>query len=106
MHMCYFSVMSTSSNAAPARTVVLLRPSEKKRLQKLARDENVSASEIVRRSIHAYQSGSSNKDEQNMRGLIAEMNQALDSALASARASRKEIAENLALIKKRRESRA
>jgi hypothetical protein len=38
-----------------------------------------------------------------MRGLIAEMDQALDAALASARASRKEIAENLALIKKRRE---
>jgi hypothetical protein len=95
--------MPTASNSAPARTVVLLRPSEKKRLQKLAREEKVSASEIVRRSIHAYQPGSSSKEEQNMRGLIAEMDQALDAALASARASRKEIAENLAFIKKRRE---
>jgi hypothetical protein len=104
--MCYALIMPTSSNSAPARTVVLLRPSEKRRLQKLARDENVSASEIVRRSIHAYRSGSSSKEEQNMRGLIAEMNQALDAALASARASRKEIAENLAMIEKRREKRA
>jgi len=104
MHMCYASAMAIASNSAPARTVVLLKPSEKRRLQKLARDENVSASEIVRRSIHAY--GSSGKEEQSMRSLIAEMNQALDAALASARASRKEIAENLALIRERREKRA
>ena len=106
MHMCYPLYMATTSHSAATRKVVLLRPSEKKRLQKLARDENVSASEIVRRSIHAYQSGSSGQEEQNLRGLIAEMNQALDAALASARASRKEIAKNLALIKERREKRA
>jgi Ribbon-helix-helix protein, copG family len=103
--MCYALPMPTTSKSAPARTVVLLRPSEKRRLQKLARDENVSASEIVRRSIHAYTPGS-RRDEQNMRNLISDMNQALDLALASARASREEIAENLAQIKKRREKRA
>jgi hypothetical protein len=98
--------MATASQPAATRKVVLLKPSENKRLQKLARDENVSASEIVRRSIHAYRSGSSSQEEQNMRALIAEMNQALDAALASARASRKEIAKNLASIKQRREKRA
>jgi hypothetical protein len=69
--MCYVLIMPAASNSAPTRTVVLLRPSEKRRLQKLARDEKVSASEIVRRSIHAYQSSSTSKGEQDMRGLIA-----------------------------------
>src|ERR1035438_2695716 len=106
MHMCYSLCMAASSQSVATRKVFLLRPSENKRLQRLARDENVSASEIVRRSIHAYRSSSSGQEEQNLRGLIAEMNHALDAALTSARASRKEIAKNLALIKERREKRA
>jgi hypothetical protein len=98
--------MPTSPKLAATRTVVLLRASEKKRLLKLAREEKVSASEIVRRSIHAYQPGSSRQEEQNIRVLVAEMNQALAAALASTRASRAEIAANLALIRSRHETRA
>ena len=87
-------------NHAAHRTVVLLRPSEKKRLERLARQENVSSSEIIRRSLQAYDSPSTQK-EQEMKILIAEMNQALDAALQSIRSARAEVAENLAQIKQR-----
>ncbi len=98
--------MATAThNHATYRTVVLLRSSEKKRLEKLARQEKVSSSEIVRRSIQAYESSSS-KEQQEVQSLVAEMNTALDKALEAVRSARTEVAENIAQIKKRKTKRA
>ena len=82
-----------------------MRPSEKKRLEKLARQEKVSSSEIVRRSIQAYESSSS-KEQQEVQSLVAEMNTALDKALEAVRSARTEVAENIAQMKKRKAQRA
>jgi guanylate kinase len=94
--------MATPSrdNAATHRTVVLLRPAEKKRLDQLARQENVSASEIVRRSIQAYESMPGNEQEE-FKTVIAQMNQSLDEALAQIRSDRVEIAANLEAMRQR-----
>jgi hypothetical protein len=48
-----FLAMATAAQPASTRTVVLLRPAERKRLEKLAANEkHVSAGEILRRSLH------------------------------------------------------
>ena len=85
---------------------MLLRPSEKKRLQKLAREAKVSSSEIIRRSIHAYESSAMQKEQEEMQSVVAEMNRALDAALKSVRSARTEVAENIAKMRKLREKRA
>ena len=56
MHMCYLrSMASTSaSERTSTRTVVLLKPSARKKLERLAARENVSAGEIIRRSLDSY----------------------------------------------------
>jgi hypothetical protein len=88
--------MATASpQKASERMVVLLRPSEKQRLQRLARKEKVSAAEIMRRSLHAYSEPKFTPDPK----LIAEMNHALDLALASVRSARIEVHETLAKMK-------
>lgn len=89
-----------SRDTATHRTVVLLRPAEKKRLDQLARAENVSASEIVRRSIQAYESMPA-KEQEELSTLVAQMNQSLDQALAKVRADRVEIAANLEQMRQR-----
>lgn len=50
--------MSTTakSDRANSRTVVLLRTSDRKKLQGLAAKEKVSAGEIIRRSLDSYES--------------------------------------------------
>jgi hypothetical protein len=99
--------MATAAQNNPSqRTVVLLRPNEKKRLLKLAREEKVSSSEILRRSLNAYQNGSNDSEERQLKKLFAEMNAALDAALISSRNARAEIAEDLAQMRQRREQRA
>ena len=58
MNMCYFMVMPRRlSKPEPTndRLVVLLRKSERQRLEQLAAAENVSAAEIVRRSLGTYE---------------------------------------------------
>jgi hypothetical protein len=75
--------------------VVLLRPSEKQRIQRLARKEKVSSAEIIRRSLHAYTEPEPVFDAK----LIAEMNIALDRALESVRSARIEVHETLAKMK-------
>jgi hypothetical protein len=92
---------ATQTNAT-FRTVVLLRSSEKKRLQKLAREQNVSASEVVRRLIHAS-SEQPAKEVEDTHAMFAEMNQALDIALEAVRSARIEVAENNRKIRERRE---
>lgn len=89
-----------------ARTVVTLDPEEKKALQRRAREENVSASEVLRRSFRAYTSSESKEDEAAMKFLLAQMNEALDRALESTRNSRAEIEQNLASIRERGQMRS
>jgi hypothetical protein len=87
--------MATSSQSASARTVVLLRPGERKHLEKLAARERVSAGEILRRSLHSYGGNISASEEETLATLLHDMNSALDNALASIRSARSEIRENL-----------
>jgi Ribbon-helix-helix protein, copG family len=56
MHMCYSKHMATpeKSERANSRTVVLLRDSDRKKLEKLAAKEKVSSGEIIRRSLDTY----------------------------------------------------
>jgi Ribbon-helix-helix protein, copG family len=58
MHMCYSKHMATpaKSERANSRTVVLLRDSDRKKLEKLAAKEKVSSGEIIRRSLDSYKS--------------------------------------------------
>ncbi len=93
-------MQTPASDNAQHRVVVLLRTKEKKRLQTLATQENVSSSEIVRRCIQAYQS-SSRSEQEDFQSLLSEMNHSLDKALEQVRADRAEIAENLAQIRQR-----
>jgi hypothetical protein len=98
--------MAAIPKPAPTRTVVLLRPSEKKRLEKLAARDSVSSGEILRRGIHAYEEHTSASEQKTLATLLSEMNEALDGALASIRSARSEIRENLDKIKHMRESAA
>ena len=99
---------STPQDNASYRMVVLLRPSERKRLQKLARKADVSSSEIIRRSLNAYSPQDSDltaEEEHAMRLALAEMNSSLDHALESVRSARLEIANNIAEMRRLRASR-
>ncbi|HSU18997.1 MAG TPA: hypothetical protein VLI45_04570 [Acidobacteriaceae bacterium] len=89
--------MAVAQEKASERVVVLLRPMEKRRLERLARREKVSAAEILRRSLMAY----SNEDEAEEKRLIAEMNAALDQTLARIRSTRENIRKTLDASKKR-----
>ncbi len=51
---------------ATHRTVVLLRPSEKQQLERLAARENISSAEVLRRLIRDGESVLSNKQEEEM----------------------------------------
>lgn len=93
---------ATSANQVNSRVVVLLKPGDKQRLQELAREENVSSSEIVRRSLHRYGSESAQQEieETQIRAALAEMSGQLDKALSTIRSARLEVAENIANIRK------
>jgi hypothetical protein len=104
--MCYHLTMASSSQPASTRTVVLLRSSERKRLEKLAAAEHVSSGEILRRSLHAYEKQTSASENEALATLLNEMNTALDGALASIRSARSEIHENLQKIQAMKEAQA
>lgn len=106
MHMCYDLTMAVPSQSRATRTVVLLRPSERKHLQKLADAEQVSAGEILRRSLHSYEQDISASEKKTLTTLVSDMNTALDSAVASIRSARAEIRENLDRIAKMQADRA
>ena len=91
--------MANSAQPANTRTVVLLRPSERKRLEKLAASEHVSSGEILRRSLLAYEKQASVAEQETLAILLVEMNTALDGALLSIRSARSEIGKNLEKIK-------
>jgi hypothetical protein len=96
--------MGTAPQSATTRTVVLLRPAERKRLEKLAASEQVSSGEILRRSLRSYDRPSSAAEEETIGALLIEMNTALDSALVSIRTARSEIQENLKKIEAMKEA--
>jgi translation initiation factor 2B subunit (eIF-2B alpha/beta/delta family) len=98
--------MATSPQSITTRTVVLLRPSERKRLEKLAAAESVSSGEILRRSLQAYEQQISASEQATIATLLTEMNSALDDALASIRSARSEVRESLDKIAKLQASRA
>jgi hypothetical protein len=104
--MCYDRAMPASTKPSPTRTVVLLRPNERKRLEKLAARDSVSSGEILRRGIHAYEEHTSVSEQKTLATLLREMNESLDGALTSIRTARSEIRENLDKIKQMRESAA
>jgi hypothetical protein len=100
------SDMATSSQSVTSRTVVLLRPSERKRLEKLAAAESVSSGEILRRSLQAYEKDPSPSEQETLAALLKEANSALDSALLAVRSARSEIRENLDRIAQMQAARA
>ena len=88
--------MTVAAQTLPtSRTVVLLRPDEKKKLQELALAERVSSGEIIRRSLHAYNPEVPLREEEDLSTVISEMNKALDKALKSVRSARTEVAQNI-----------
>jgi len=90
--------MATAVQPTSTRTVVLLRPAERKRLEKLAAAERVSSGEILRRSLRSYDRHVSASDEETLAALLVEMNTALDDALDSIRSARSGIQDNLRKI--------
>jgi hypothetical protein len=87
--------MASAAQSAPTRTVVLLRPAERKRLERLAAAERVSSGEILRRSLRSYERPSSAAEDEVITALLAEMNASLDEALGAIRSARAAIRENL-----------
>jgi hypothetical protein len=90
--------MAGAAQSAPTRTVVLLRPAERKRLEKLAAAESVSSGEILRRSLRSYERPTSSAEDEVIDALLAQMNTSLDEARAAIRSARSAIRENLARI--------
>lgn len=92
--------MQTSANSQKAseRVVVLLRPTEKQLLERLARAQHVSSAEILRRSLHAYQV----PDETGEKAAIAQMNTLLDGMLETLRTTREHVQQNLANLEKQK----
>lgn len=99
--MCYVIDMAASAQRNTERMVLLLKPQEKKRLERLARKEQVSSAEIVRRSLAAYAEPGPEIDG----GAIAEMHSTLDRMLANIRSARLHVRENLAKIEEMRSNR-
>jgi hypothetical protein len=97
--------MASASQTAPTRSVVLLRPSERKRLDRLAAAEKVSSGEILRRSLRSYEKQPTAAEEEVLKLLLVEMNTALDASLKSIESARLEIRENLKKIEEMRSAR-
>ena len=67
--MCYAVRMANpakSGERATYRTVVLLRRSEKLKLERLAAKQNISSAEVLRRFIRHGDSAFQNKEEEEM----------------------------------------
>ena len=69
MHMCYSFRMATSSASLERpthRTVILLRRSEKLKLERLASKQKISSAEVIRRFIRDGESLLGNRQEEEM----------------------------------------
>lgn len=94
-HTWHMQIAATSQKASE-RVVVLLRPTEKQRLERLAKAHHVSSAEILRRSLRAYEG----QDESAEEAVIVQMNAVLDGMLESLRTTRAKVQQNLANIEK------
>jgi hypothetical protein len=74
---------AAKSEPTDTRLVLLVRKSERKRIEKLARAENVSVAEIVRRSISTYQSIEASLRKKHEEELMKYTIQMLEAALTS-----------------------
>lgn len=84
--------INAASQTSSERVVVLLKPSEKQRLEHLARTHHVSSAEILRRSLRAYEG----QEESSDSAAIAQMNTLLDGMLETLRSTRERVQQNLA----------
>ena len=87
--------MATQANTNTTRAVVLLKATERKKLNRLAASQKASSGEILRRSLRAYEPEDTPENEELLKAMMAEMSTALDHALASIRSARAEIRQNL-----------
>ena len=78
------------------RTVVMLRKKEREKLDAMAISEGLSAAEIVRRSISAYDP--QHKDESIMELAVETMSQNLKEAIEQVRETRKVVAQTRAQL--------
>ena len=81
------------------RAVVLLKPKERKKLDRLAASQRTSSGEILRRSLRAYDPANQPEHPEILAAMFADMNAALDNALQSIQAARVEIRQNLQKIR-------
>ena len=76
--------VTEKSERANSRTVVLLRDSDRKKLEKLAAKEKVSSGEIIRRSLDSYKTLEARirkeEEEKMMESTLAMLLEALESA--------------------------
>lgn len=100
MYMCYALHMPLPERKQKSteRMVVLLDPTERRRLKELAKAQNVSAAEILRRSLAAYEP----EQAEGERQLLQELNAAIDRALAAGAEHEKRIDANLAKLQQLR----
>jgi hypothetical protein len=92
--------MAGSIAEPTTRTVVLLKPKERKKLDRLAASQRTSSGEILRRSLRAYDPANQAENPEILASMFAEMNAALDNALQSIEAARIEIRQNLKKIER------
>ncbi|NOR05449.1 MAG: hypothetical protein GQ575_03995 [Deltaproteobacteria bacterium] len=78
------------------RTVVMLRKKEREKLDAMATSEGLSAAEIVRRSISAYDP--QREDESIMELAVETMSQNLKEAIEQVRETRKVVAQTRAQL--------
>jgi hypothetical protein len=74
---------TSTTERISTRTVVLLKPSARKKLERLAAKEKVSAGEIIRRSIDSYATGeirSRKEEEKTMKATLDIVMDALERA--------------------------
>ena len=84
------------SDPARFRTVVMLRKKEREKLDAMAISEGLSAAEIVRRSISAYDP--QREDESIMELAVETMSQNLKEAIEQVRETRKVVAQTRAQL--------
>jgi hypothetical protein len=74
---------AAKSEPTDTRLVLLIRKSERKRIEKLARAENVSVAEIVRRSLGTYESIEATLRKRHEEELMKATIEMLEGALSS-----------------------
>jgi|AntAceMinimDraft_8_1070364.scaffolds.fasta_scaffold295388_1 hypothetical protein len=94
------TVIEQRPDPARFRTVVMLRKKEREKLDAMAISEGLSAAEIVRRSISAYDP--QREDESIMELAVETMSQNLKEAIEQVRETRKVVAQTRAQLHAKR----